>query len=153
MSNLTVSFSDLSKNSKRVADTVERAQRVHVTRRDGEDLYLTTERHDRERQETTDVTTRLFTALISSDEGARAVLLALPQVFPWVRHLSAAEVREFLVDLVNAARDAVDLDVHSNLHRVIVEWRATARILADPELTAQLTAPLPDEDHGEGSAP
>ena len=153
MSIQTVSFSDLSKNSKRVAETVERAQRVHVTRRDGEDLYLTTERHDRQREETADVTTRLFTALISSDEGARAVLLALPQVFPWVRHFSPEEVREFVVDLVSAARDAAELDVHSNLHRVIVEWRATARILADPDLTAQLTTPLPDEDHGEVPAP
>lgn len=70
-------------------------------------------------------------------------------MFPWVRHLSAAEVREFVVDLVNAGRDAAELDVHTNLHRVIVEWRATARILADPELTAQLTAPLPGDDHGE----
>jgi hypothetical protein len=149
----TVSFSDLSKNSKRVAETVERAQRVHVTRRDGEDLYLTTARHDRQREETADLTTRLFTALISNDEGARAVLLALPEVFPWVRHLSAAEVREFVLDLVNALHDATDLDVHSNLHRIIVEWRATARILADPDLAAQLTAPLPDEDHGEVPSP
>lgn len=59
---------------------------------------------------------------------------------------TAAEVREFAVDLVRAGRDAAELDVHSNLHRVIVEWRATARILADPELTAQLTTPLPDDD-------
>ncbi|MEU6231539.1 prevent-host-death family protein [Kitasatospora sp. NPDC047058] len=153
MSTLTVSFSDLSKNSKRVADTVEQAQRVHVTRRDGEDLYLTTERHDRQREETADVTARLFAALITSDEGARAVLLALPEVFPWTRHLSAEEVREFVVDLVNATRDAVELDVHASLHRVIVEWRATARILADPELSAQLTEALPREDHGEVPAP
>ncbi|PYC80577.1 prevent-host-death family protein [Streptomyces tateyamensis] len=153
MSTLTVSFSDLSKNSKRVADTVEHAQRVHITRRDGEDLYLTTERHDRQREETADVTARLFAALISNDEGARAVLVALPTVFPWTRHLSAAEVREFVVDLVDATRDAVELDVHANLHRVIVEWRASARILADPELTAQLTGPLPGDDHGEVLAP
>jgi hypothetical protein len=128
---------------------VERAQRVHVTRRDGEDLYLTTERHDRQREETADVTARLFAALISSDEGARAVLLALPAVFPWVRHLSAEEVREFVVDLVDATRDVVELDVHANLHRVTVEWRATARILADPELTGH----LPGDDHGEVVAP
>lgn len=153
MSTFTVSFSDLSKNSKRVADSVERAQRVHVTRRDGEDLYLTTERHDRQREETADVTARLFAALITNDDGARAVLLALPEVFPWTRHLSTEEVREFVVDLVHATRDAVDLDVHANLHRVIVEWRATAKILADPELTAQLTKPLPGEDHGEVLAP
>ncbi|MYS79453.1 prevent-host-death family protein [Streptomyces sp. SID5474] len=153
MSTLTVAFSDLSKNSKRVAETVEQAQRVHVTRRDGEDLYLTTERHDRQREETADVTSRLFAALIGTDEGARAVLLALPTVFPWIRHLSADEVREFVVDLVDATRDVAELDVHSTLHRVIVEWRATARILADPELAALLTEPLQDEDHGEVLAP
>ncbi|MGY1499487.1 hypothetical protein ACW4TU_23380 [Streptomyces sp. QTS52] len=38
--------------------------------------------------------------------------------------------------------------MHTNLHRVIVDWRATARILANPDLTAQLTTQLPDEDHG-----
>jgi hypothetical protein len=153
MSTLTVSFSDLSKNSKRVAETVEHAQRVHVTRRDGEDLYLTTERHDRQREETADVNARMFSALIGSDEGVRAVLLVLPEVFPWTRHLSAEEVREFVVDLVNTTRDALELDVHANLHRVIVEWHATARILADPELAAHALAPLPDEDHGEVPAP
>jgi anti-sigma regulatory factor (Ser/Thr protein kinase) len=124
-----------------------------VTRRDGEGLYIATERHDRQREETADVTTRLFTAVVSSDEGARAVLLALPQMFSWVRHLSSAEVHEFVVDLVNAIRDATELDVHSNLHRVVVEWRATAWILADPGLTAQLTASFPDEGHGEVPAP
>ncbi|MFI1577143.1 prevent-host-death family protein [Embleya sp. NPDC020630] len=153
MSTPTVSFSDLSKNSKRVADTVEQVQRLHVTRRDGEDLYLTTERHDREREETADVTARLFAALMGSDEGARAIFLALPTVFPWTRHLSAREMREFAVDLVDATRDVVELDIHANLHRVIVEWRATARILADPTLAEALTRPLPGENHGEVIGP
>ncbi|MFD1540381.1 hypothetical protein [Nonomuraea guangzhouensis] len=47
----------------------------------------------------------------------------------------------------------VDLDVHATLHRVTAEWRATARILADPALAAQAGQPLPDEDHGEAFAP
>jgi hypothetical protein len=34
MSTPTVAFSELSKNSKRVAETLDRAQRVHITRRD-----------------------------------------------------------------------------------------------------------------------
>lgn len=148
MSAPTVSFSELSKNSKRVADTVDHAQRVHVTRRDGEDLYLTTERHDRQREETADVTARLFAALTGTDEGARAIMRALPAVFPWVRHLSEDEAHEFTQDLIGATRDITELDVHANLHRVIVEWRATARILADPELTDQLTRSLPAEDFG-----
>lgn len=54
---------------------------------------------------------------------------------------------------MNAARDAAELGVHANLHRVIVEWRTTAGILADLELAAQLIAVLPDEDHGGVPAP
>jgi hypothetical protein len=153
MSTPTVSFSELSKNSKRVAETLDRAHRVHITRRDGEDLYLTTARHDQQREETADVTARLLAALIDTDGGARAILRALPSVFPWVRHLSATEVQEFVRELIDATHDAAQLDVHANLHRVIVEWRATARVLADPDLTARLTRRLPDEDHGEVTAP
>ncbi len=58
-----------------------------------------------------------------------------------------------MADLVDATNDAAHLDVHGNLHRLVAEWRATARILADPELTAKLTRRLPDEDHGEVTAP
>jgi hypothetical protein len=149
----TVPFSDLSKHSKRVAETIDRFHRVHVKRRDGEDLYISTARHDQEREETADVAARMIAALLASDEGTRAILQSLPAVFPWVRHLSTEETREFIEDLVDATRDAVDLDVHATLHRVIVEWRATARILADPVLTAQLARPLPEEDFGEVTAP
>ncbi|MFH7595832.1 prevent-host-death family protein [Streptomyces racemochromogenes] len=149
----TISFSELSKNSKRVAETLDRAKRLHVTRRDGEDMYLTTAGHDQQREETADITARLFAALMTTDSGARAIVLALPSVFPWVRHLAADEMRQFVEELTHAAQDIAELDVHANLHRVITEWRATARILADPELAARLTSPLPDEDHGELVAP
>ncbi|MGW6567816.1 prevent-host-death family protein [Streptomyces sp. NPDC054975] len=149
----TVSFSELSKNSKRVSETLDTAQRLLVTRRDGQDLYLTTARHDQEREETAEITARLLAALLAADDGARAIARALPAVFPWVRHLSDDELREFVQELVDATYDAVQLDVHANLHRAIVEWRATARILADPSLTATLTRALPDEDHGEVSVP
>ncbi|HEY9523562.1 MAG TPA: hypothetical protein VIR33_09995 [Thermopolyspora sp.] len=149
----TVPFSDLSKHSKQVAEIIDRFHRVHVKRRDGEDLYISTARHDRQREETADVAARMIAALMTSAEGAHAVLGALPAVFPWARHLSADEMHEFVQELVEATRDTVDLDVHASLHRVIVEWRATARILADPILTAELVRALPDEDHGEVYAP
>ncbi|UUN27464.1 hypothetical protein [Streptomyces sp. FIT100] len=58
-----------------------------------------------------------------------------------------------MAELVDATHCVVDLAIHANLHRVVVEWRATARILAEPDLTAELTRPLPDEDHGEVNAP
>ncbi|MEV0590028.1 hypothetical protein [Nonomuraea cavernae] len=153
MTTPTVPFSDLSKHSKRVAETIDRFHRVHIKRRDGEDLYISTAQHDQQREETADVAARMITALLASDEGMGVVLHALTTVFPWARHLSAEETQEFVQELLDATRDAVDLDVHATLHRVIVEWRATARILADPALTAQLTTPLPEEDHGEVTAP
>ena len=81
------------------------------------------------------------------------MLRALPAAFPWVRHLSAEESRQFVAEVVDATHDAAQLDAHANLHLVVVEVRATARILADPELTAQLTRRLPGEDHGEVIAP
>ncbi|MEU4116927.1 hypothetical protein AB0F71_20825 [Kitasatospora sp. NPDC028055] len=55
----------------------------------------------------------------------------------WLRHLSAVERRELVADL----------------RRVLIEWRATARVLADPELTAELSRPLPGDDHGEVVGP
>ena len=153
MSAPIVPFSDLSKHSKRVAATVDRAKRVHVTRRDGEDLYLTTERHDRQREEAADIAVRLLTALLGSDDGVHTVLHALPAAFPWVRHLSRDETREFAQDLIDATRDLTELDVPANLHRILIEWRATARILADPELAALAAQPLLEEDHGTVPAP
>ncbi|MEV2218241.1 prevent-host-death family protein [Streptomyces sp. NPDC050997] len=149
----TVAFSELSKNSKRVAETLDRTERVHITRRDGEDLYLTTARHDQQREETAGITARLLAALVRSDAGERAILRALPSIFPWVRHLSGDELKQFVAELIDATHDVAQLEVHANLHRVVVEWRATARVLADPALTAQLTRRLPDEDHDEVTAP
>ncbi|MGY0068044.1 prevent-host-death family protein [Streptomyces sp. QTS137] len=96
---------------------------------------------------------RLLAALVRSEAGGQAILRALPSVFPWVRHLPSEELKEFVAELIDATNDAAEPDVHGNPHRVVVEWRATARILADPELTAQLTRRLPDEDHGEVTAP
>ncbi|MFD3529893.1 hypothetical protein [Streptomyces sp. NPDC058664] len=50
---------------------------------------------------------------------------ALPSVFPWVRHLSADELREFAQDLLDATHDAAQLGVHATLHRTIAEWRVS----------------------------
>jgi hypothetical protein len=56
----------------------------------------------------------------------------MPDVFPWVRHLSTEEVRAFTVELVDALSDATELDLDANAQEVITGWRATARIKADP---------------------
>ena len=153
MSTPVITYSELSKHPGQIADTLQRTHHLRVTRRDGEDLFLTTASRAQRQEEASDLTARMFAALINRAEGEKVLSLALPEVFPWVRHLSAAELHEFTVDLIAALRDVADLEIFEQVSRVIVEWRATARILADPELTAILTREYPDETHGEVLAP
>ncbi|MGW5972619.1 hypothetical protein [Streptomyces sp. NPDC055186] len=63
------------------------------------------------------------------------------------------ERKQFVAELLDAVHGTPRPGPCADLHRVVVEWRATARILADPGLTAQLTRRLPDEDHGEVTEP
>ncbi|GAA4372158.1 hypothetical protein GCM10023088_25490 [Actinomadura verrucosospora] len=65
----------------------------------------------------------------------------MPDVFPWVRHLSTEEVRAFTVELVEALSDAAELDLDTSLNEVVAGWRATARIKADPEQHEEAVRP------------
>ena len=75
---------------------------------------------------------RLFRALLKHDPAAEVLRLAMPDVFPWVRHLTDQEVREFTVELAQVLSDAVELDADLALEETVAGWRATARIKADP---------------------
>lgn len=127
-----VTFSDLSRNPKVVAERASRLGRLRVTHRDAPDFYLTAADREEQRDETLATASRIFLALMKHDPGARNLLLVMPDVFPWVRHLSTDEVRAFTVELVAALSDAAELDLDASAHEVIVGWRATARIKADP---------------------
>jgi hypothetical protein len=127
-----VTFSDLSRNPRAVAERAASLGRVRVTHRDAPDFYLTSADREDLRDQTLTTASRIFLALMKQDPGARALLLALPDVFPWVRHLRDEEVREFAIELVAALSDAAELDTDAGVHEVIVAWRATARIKADP---------------------
>ncbi|GAA4230467.1 hypothetical protein GCM10022254_25360 [Actinomadura meridiana] len=137
----SVTFSDLSRNPRAVAERASRLGRVRVTHRDAPDFYLTAADREEQRDETLATASRLFMALMKQDEGARDLLLAMPDVFPWVRHLSVSEVRAFTVELVEALSDAAELDLDVSIHEVIIGWRATARIKADPQQHADATRP------------
>ncbi|MEU4515781.1 hypothetical protein AB0G05_40345 [Nonomuraea wenchangensis] len=105
---------------------------MRVTHRDAADFYLTAADREEERDRTLATASRLFLALIKHDPTARALVLAMPDVFPWVRHLSPDELRAFTLELVEALSDAAELDVDATTQEVITGWRATARIKADP---------------------
>ncbi|MEU7021208.1 prevent-host-death family protein [Streptomyces sp. NPDC046203] len=138
----SVSFTDLSRNPRGVAARAAALGRLRVTHRDAPDMVLTTAVRAEYAEENLTTASRLFLALMKQDDGAKSLLLALPEVFPWVRHLDAEEVRAFTVELLEALSDAAELGAGEAVHRAIVSWCATARINADPEQLRESVRPL-----------
>ncbi|MEU4511935.1 hypothetical protein AB0K40_17045 [Nonomuraea bangladeshensis] len=136
-----VTFSDLSRNPRAVAERAARLGRVRITHRDAPDFFLTAAEREEERERTLSTASRLLLALMKHDSTARSLVIAMPEVFPWVRHLSSSELRSFTLELVEALSDAAELDVDTTTQEVIAGWRATARIKADPEHYAEALKP------------
>ncbi len=136
-----VTFSDLSRNPRAVAERARRLGRLRVTHRDAPDFYLTAAEREEERDENLVTASRMFAALARSESGARVVESALMEVFPWARHLSAAERAGFAAELIAALSDAAELTIDRNAHEVISGWRATARIKADKGQYERALAP------------
>lgn len=149
-----VPFSDLINKPKETVAKVNRSRTrsLRLRRRDDEDLVLTTAAHAEQEREVVSATTRLFTALMSTDAGMRALVTeVVPEAFPWVRFLSAEGVRAFAVDLMQTLRAVSDLDNPVAVAQVITEWRHTAEAQSDPELMAILEHD--HSDHGPAIAP
>jgi hypothetical protein len=132
-----VTFSDLSRNPKTVAERARALGRLRVTHRDSPDFYLTAADREERRDENLATSARIFEALMRQEAGTRVMLMAIPDVFPWVRHLKDNELRDFARELFAALTDAAELDVDANVNEVVVGWRATARIKADKSQYAE----------------
>ena len=132
-----VTFSDLSRNPKTVAERARSLGRVRITHRDSLDFYLTAADREERRDENLATSARLFEALMRQEAGPRVMLMAIPDVFPWVRHLKDSELGDFARELFAALTDAAELDVDANVNEVVAGWRATARIKADKSQYAQ----------------
>ena len=60
--------------------------------------------------------------------------------------------RQFVADFVRAVSASAELGRWSVLEQVLVEWKATAAVHADPTLVEELARPL-DQDLGRVPAP
>jgi len=136
-----VTFSDLSRNPRAVAERARRLGRLRVTHRDSQDFYLTAAEREEERDENLVTASRIFAAVTRSSAGVRAVEAVIDEVFPWARHLSESERSGFVEELVAALSDAAELTIDGNARGVIAGWRATARIKADKSQHASALAP------------
>lgn len=138
----SVSFSDLSRNPRAVAEKASTFGSVRVTHRDAEDFVLTKAAVFDRWEESLSTASRIFLALMKQPDGLRSLRGVLPEVYPWVRHLSEQERHAFLLDVVGALSDHAEIGTVDALHQAVVSWRATARILADPAQAADAVRPL-----------
>jgi len=146
-----VPFSQLVQHPKPTVAKLEASprRRLRLDRRDGDDLILESAARAEAEDEALSMASRLFFSLVKNDDGARALLMALPDVFPWVQFLPTEDVRAFLAELVKTLRGAADLGNMAPLEPVVAAWKATAEIYADPELRKAAITPLDGTDYGE----
>ena len=128
MSTLTEQFqsSELSRNSLRVFNAAEQSP-VQITRRDGEDFVLMTEREADARRQLLELAAGLI-AVTTDDRGTLAERMA--NMFPWMLALTPDGQAQCADDLVKAARASF---ATQQAHLAIAEltaWRETALALA-----------------------
>jgi len=150
MSVTEVPFSQLVQKPKATVAQLEESprRRLRLDRRDGGDLILESAARAEAEDEALSMASRLFFSLMKDDQGTRALLLALPDVFPWVRFLPTDDVRGFLVELVETIRASADLGNVAAIAPVVAAWKGTAEIYSDPELLKAAPAPLDGTDYG-----
>lgn len=64
--------------------------------------------------------------------------------FEWLVHLDEPEMREFLDDLRVVLEMDGEGDVLVEVSFRLLEWKASAEVLSDPELVEILTEPVPE---------
>ncbi len=132
-------FSDLLRRPKEVTDELEQGD-VLLRCRDEPDLRLS--RADREVQRA-DTFAAIGRALRNLAVHSPVALSdALADAFPWVEFLPAADRRRFIDEFSRVVSAAAAVDNFDTLSQLLLEWRATAEIHADPKLARRLRRAL-----------
>lgn len=150
----SVPFSELIQHPRETTMRLDEAETLRLVRRNQPDLMLATvERAERD-AEIFDMTTRLLVGIIAREPSRDLLRTSLTGVFAWTRFLPDDEVDEFLTELVDVARASAEIRNMRPVAQLIVEWKHTAEIHADPELYRMLTREYPgDEDFGPVEVP
>ncbi len=136
-------WSDFLREPTSVTEEVEQADIV-LRRRDGEDLYLLTQKRQSAIQETFMIVSRMLAS--AAGDAALRRKLAIEPAMPWLRFLSAADRAQFAQEFLETAVASAELGTFQPLTTLIGEWRNTALVRADPALAAALTRPHPGTD-------
>jgi hypothetical protein len=76
-----------------------------------------------------------------------ALRQALREALPWTTFLPPDDIETLIAELVDTVGGAVALDNLASIALLLTQWRHSAEVYADPELSATLTRE-PDGDLG-----
>lgn len=135
-----VQWSELQRDPKGVAALADRGD-VRVRRRDGVPLLLVREDRAGASAEGAVTAARALRNALAHLSAA-GTLESLREEFPWLDLLPDEDRRQFAADFVRAVQASAELGRWEVLAQVLVEWKATAAIHADPALAAELSRPI-----------
>jgi hypothetical protein len=118
--------SDLSRNAPRVFAAAEESP-ISVTRRDGQDLVLMSQRDADSREQLLQFAAQLIAVAID-DRGSLADRMA--NAYPWMLALSQIDRERCARDLVDAARASFAIGQAHLIAAELTSWRETASALA-----------------------
>jgi hypothetical protein len=123
----TVRFSDLSRDSKKVAAAADRGP-VMITRRDGEPLVLQRQSVYEQNRAGLALASQVIAAAVG--EGPEGFADRLRQYFPWMGFLPSAGRQQCANELTRVARACASVSVFEPLEVEVSAWQSTAEAYA-----------------------
>ena len=119
---------------------------VILRRRSAPSLRLGLADRDEDRSAAFAVLARLLRSVLSRSP---AILdEAVRDEFGWVTFLPDSGRRLFVEELTSTLVGAEEIDCYSTVTQLLLEWKATAEIYADPELSRRLLEPIVEATGG-----
>lgn len=136
-------FSELLRQPVETTERLSRTRAVRLRRRDAADLVLMSADRAEAEAEVIDLTARLLAGVARRDPNILREVL--PTALPWVRFLPDADIDVMTQEFIATTEAAAAIGNTAAVSQLLVEWRHTAEVHADPELYRILTTePLGD---------
>ncbi len=136
-------FSELLRQPVETTERLSRTRAVRLRRRDAADLVLMSADRAEAEAEVIDLTARLLAGVARRDPNILREVL--PTALPWVRFLPDADIDVMTEEFIATTEAAAAIGNTAAVSQLLVEWRHTAEVHADPELYRILTTePLGD---------
>jgi len=141
-----VPFSDLLHRPAATAGMLDNVRALRLRRRDADDLALMRVSQLESDGLVVDFAAHIL-AVIVRRFGIATLREVLPDALPWAKFLPESDLDLFAHEVVEVAQGAAALDNLAPLATLLIQWRHSAEIYADPALLAILTSE-PDGDFG-----